>query len=215
LIDQPSSERPGLVPQVLTWRRPALWSPLVGAVHVVREFVLNGVDQVPALRVALTSREKEPMRMPVAKAPAKTPLPEAEAIPSRTRLDAAVRKATSAKTKARDAKAALKKAKKSFRVARKAAKAARKEVEALQAAIARAEEKATAAAKRARATRRAPKTDLSRVAATVTSPPAKPGAARKTRRVSTATSPGADVVYTEALATPTDTVDALPSVTPS
>ena len=215
-IDQPNIGRPGLVLKLLPWRRPALWAPFVDAVYAVREFFVYGVDQVPTLRVAQNSRAKEPMKMPVAKAPAKMPLPAAEATPSSTRLEAAVRKAASAKAKARDAKAALKKAKKGFRLARKAAKAARKEVEALQAAITKAEEKATAAAKRARATRRAPKTDLSRAAATVTPrPPATPRPVRKTRRVASSTHPGADVVYTEALATPTDTVDELPSATSS
>jgi len=152
--------------------------------------------------------------MSVAKAPAKKPLPEAEATPSSARLEAAVRKAASAKAKARDAKAALKKAKKGFRLARKAAKAARKEADALQAAITRAEEKAAAAAKRARAARRAPRKNLSSATATTLQPlPVTPKPVRKTRRASSSTHPDADVVYTEALATPTDTLDGSPSAT--
>jgi hypothetical protein len=184
----------------------------VDAVYAVRDFFLYGVDEVPTSRVAQNSRAKEPMKMPVAKAPVKMLLPEADATPSSARLEAAVRKAASAKTKARDAKAALKKARKGFRLARKAAKAARKEVDALQAAITRAEEKAAAAAKRARATRRAPKTDPSRAAANATPrPPAGTKPVRKTRRASSSTHAGADVVYAEPLATPTDTFDGSPS----
>jgi len=135
--------------------------------------------------------------MPLAKAPAKDPRPVAEATPSHARLEAAVRKAAGAKAKARNAKAALKKAKKSFRVARKAAKAARKDLQALQAAITSAEERAAAAAKRASTTRRAPKTELVR-AGTKETP------ARATRRASSPPHSDAEVVYTEALATPTD-----------
>lgn len=154
--------------------------------------------------------------MIVAKAPATKPLPEAEATPTSARLEAAVRKAAVAKTRARNAKAALKKAKKGFRLARKAAKAARKEADALQAAFTRAEEKAAAVARKSRATRRAPQTDLSRVAANTTPrPPGAPKPVRKTRRASSSIHPDADVVYTEALATPTDTLDGSPSATSS
>jgi len=148
------------------------------------------------------------MKMPVAKA--KELLPEAEPTPSSARLEAAVRKAASAKAKARDAKAALKKAKKGFRIARKAAKAARKEVDALQAAITRAEEKAAAAARRARATRRAPKADVSRPAANATPrPPVTTKPVRKTRRASSSAHPDADVLDVEPLATPTDGREAM------
>jgi hypothetical protein len=106
-IDQPNIGRPGRVLKLLPWRRPALWAPFVDAVYAVREFFLDGVDQDPTLGVAQNSGAKEPMKMPVAKA--KVLLPEAEAAPSSARLEAAVRKAASAKAKARDAKAALRK----------------------------------------------------------------------------------------------------------
>ena len=197
-------------------QRLAIWTPFVAAVSAARDFFLSGVDEGPTSSDAQDSQAKEPMKMPVAKAPAKKPLPKAEATPSSARLEAAVRKAAVTKTKARNAKAALKKAKKGFRLARKAAKVARKEVDALQAKITRAEEKAAAAARKSRATRRAPKTDLSRAAANTTPrPPVTPKPVRKTRRASPSTHPGADVVYTEALAIPTDTLDGSPSATSS
>jgi hypothetical protein len=197
-------------------RRLAIWAPFLAAVSAARDFFLSGVEEVPTSSDSLNSQAKEPMKMPVARSPAKKPLPKAEATPSSARLEAAVRKAAVAKTKARNAKAALKKAKKGFRLARKAAKAARKEADALQAAITRAEEKAAAAARKSRATRLAPKADLSRAAANTTPrPPVTPRPVRKTRRGSSSTHPGAGVVYTEALATPTDTLDGLPSATSS
>jgi hypothetical protein len=198
----------------IPWRWLAIWTPFVAAVSAARDFFLSGVDEVPTSRDSQDSQAKEPMKMPVAKAPAKGPLPRAEATPSSARLDAAVRKAAVTKTKARNAKAAFKKAKKGFRLARKAAKAARKEVDALREAITRAEDKAAAAAKKARAASRGPKTDLSRAAANTTPrPPVTPKPVRKTRRGSSSTHPGAGVVYTEALAIPTDTLDGSPSAT--
>lgn len=192
-VDQPSSRRPSLVFTLFPWGRPALWAPVVDAVHAARDFLLPAAEDVPPSRAARISPAKEPVSMSIQKAPAKHPRRVAEASPSLARLEAAVRKAGSAKAKARDAKAALKQAKKAFRVARKAAKAARKDVEALQAAIASAEERAAAAAKRARTT--------------------KP--ARKTRRAASSTPADAEVVYTEAFASPTDTSDASPSATSS
>ena len=201
---------------VIPWRRPAIWVPFLDAVYAARDFFLYGVDEVPTSRASQDSQAKEPMKMIVARAPATKPLPKAEATSSSARLEAAVRKAAVAKTKARNAKTALKKAKMSFRLARKAAKAARKEVDALQEAITRAEEKAAAAARKSRATRRAPQTDLSRVAANTTPrPPGTPKPVRKTRRASSSIRPDADVVYSEALATPTDTLDGSPSATAS
>ncbi len=203
-IDQPDTRQPRLAVTLISWRWPAIWAPFVDAVYAARDFFLYGTDA------------KEAMKMPVAKAPAKIPLPTLEAAPSSARLEAAVRKAASAKAKARDAKAALKRAKKGFRLARKAAKAARKEVAALQAAITSAEERAAAAAKRARAARRAPKADPARATAIATPRrPVTPKPARKTRRAASSTQPGPEVVYTEALATPTDTVDDSPSATSS
>jgi hypothetical protein len=202
------TQQPGLVYSLIPWRRPAILAPLVNAVFAARDFFIHGTDDVPT--------SKEPMKMPVPKAPVKILLPSVEATPSSARLEAAVRKAASAKAKARDAKAALKEAKKGFRLARKAAKAARKEVDALQAAITRAEERAAAAAKRARATQRAPKTGLSRAAAGATPrPPTTPKPGRKTRRAAPTTDSGSDVVYTEALATPSDTFERSPSDTSS
>ncbi len=144
--------------------------------------------------------------MPVAKAPVKDSRPVPEATPGHARLEAAVRKAAGAKAKAREAKAELKKAKKVFRVARKAAKAARKDLQALQAIITNAEERAVAAAERAR--RRTPKTELAR-------PGTKETPARQTRRASSSAHSDAELVYTEALATPTDTLEGPPPPTSS
>lgn len=184
-----------------------MWAPVVDAVYAARDF-FYGADDVPTSLAVESSPAKEAMNMPVAKAPAKHPRPVAEATPSDARLEAAVRKAAGAKAKARTAKAVLKKAKKAFRVARKAAKAARKDVQALQAALISAKERAAAAAKRARTTRRAPKTELARAEA-------KKAPARKARRASPSAHSDSEVVYTEALATPTDTDDGSPAPTSS
>ncbi len=201
VLDQPDERQPGSGFGLIPWR-PSILAPFVGAAFAARNFLIRGTDEVPS--------SKEPLSMPVAPAPAKPPPPSA----SSARLEAAVRKAAGAKGKAREAKAALKKAKKSFRLARKAAKAARKEVEALQAAITRAEARAAAAAKRARTTRRAPKTGPS-TAAGSTAPrlPVAPKP-RKARRAAASTHPGSDV-YTEPLATPSETSGGPSSLTAS
>jgi len=206
-VDQPIIRRPSLVFKLLPWRRPAMWAPVVDAVYAARDF-FYGTDDVPTSLAAQSSPAQEPMNTPVAKTPAKDPRAVAETTPAHARLEAAVGKAAGAKAKARDAKAVLKKAKKAFRVARKAAKAERKDLQALQAALTSAEERAAAAAKRARTTRRAPKTGLAR-AGTKETP------ARQTRRASSSGHSDAEVVYTEALATPTDTPEGSPAPTSS
>jgi hypothetical protein len=188
----------------VTGRRASMLAPLVDVVFAARNFFIRGTDDVPAAQ--------EPIEMPVAKARKKIPRPAVEVAPADARLEAAVRKAAGAKAKAREAKTELKQAKKAFRIARKAAKTARKDVEALQAAITRAEDRAAAAAKRARSTRRAATTALPRAAGSAT--PRSPATAkptRATRRPAPSTGSDPEVVYTEALATPAEPSDGSPS----
>ncbi len=210
-----SPPRPGLVFNLIPWRRPTVWTPVVDAVYAARDLFLSGADEGTLTLAVESSPAQEPVDMAVAKAPAKAPRSEADATPSRARLEAAVRKAATTKAQSREAKAALKSAKKEFRLARKAAKAARKDLEALQAVITSAEERAAAAAKRARTTKRVRKTDQTSPAAAKTTPPAPPKPARKTRRAAAPARSDAEVVYTEPLATSPDTLDGSSSTTSS